>query len=98
VNKKKRCGLSAAQKALLWQRWKDGESLSDIGRSLGKHAASIHAIVRPNGGIMPTARKWSARVLTLAELEEISRGVLQAFQSVRSQPASVGRHRRSVVK
>ena len=26
MNKKKRCGLSAEQKALLWQRWKDGES------------------------------------------------------------------------
>ncbi|SIT68580.1 hypothetical protein SAMN04487769_1348 [Burkholderia sp. b14] len=42
----KRWGLSAAQKALLWQRWKEGESLSDIGRSLDKHAALIHAIVR----------------------------------------------------
>ncbi|WP_157658065.1 hypothetical protein [Burkholderia ubonensis] len=43
MSKKKRCGLSAEQKALLWQRWKDGESLSDIGRSLGKHAANEHA-------------------------------------------------------
>ncbi|MDR5784998.1 hypothetical protein P9281_00260 [Caballeronia sp. LP003] len=51
------------------------QTISDIGRSLGKHAASIHAIVRPNGGIMPTARKRSAGVLTLAEREEISRGI-----------------------
>ena len=42
-----RTGLSAEQKAELWRRWKAGESLSDIGRSLGKHAASIHGIVRP---------------------------------------------------
>ena len=75
MNQKRRCGLSPAQKTLLWQRWKDGESLSDIGRSLGKHAASIHAIVRPHGGIMPMVRKRSARVLTLAEREEISRGI-----------------------
>jgi hypothetical protein len=61
VNQKRRCGLSAAQKTLLWQRWKDGESLSDIGRSLGKHAASIHAIVRPHGGIMLMRMKGRAR-------------------------------------
>jgi hypothetical protein len=24
VNQKRRCGLSPAQKTLLWQRWKDG--------------------------------------------------------------------------
>ncbi|MCG1039545.1 MULTISPECIES: IS30 family transposase [Burkholderiaceae] len=86
----KRWGLSAAQKALLWQRWKEGESLSDIGRSLGKHAASIHAIVRPNGGIMPIARKRSARALTLADREEISRGIGAGY-SLRKIAASLGR-------
>ena len=35
-----RPGLSASQKAELWQRWKAGQSLSDIGRALGKHAGS----------------------------------------------------------
>src|SRR4030066_304407 len=35
-----RSGLSASQKAELWQRWKAGQSLSDIGRALGKHAGS----------------------------------------------------------
>jgi IS30 family transposase len=75
VNQNRRCGLSLAQKTLLWQRWKDGDSLSDIGRSLGKHAASIHGIVRPHGGIMLLVRKRSTRVLTLAEREEISRGI-----------------------
>ena len=90
MNQKRRCGLSPAQKTLLWQRWKDGESLSDIGRSLGKHAASIHAIVRPHGGIMPMVRKRSARVLTLAEREEISRGI-HADVSIRQIAASLGR-------
>ena len=75
---------------MLWQRWKDGESLSDIGRSLGKHAASIHAIVRPHGGIMPMVRKRSARALTLAEREEISRGI-HADISIRQIAAHIGR-------
>jgi hypothetical protein len=90
VSKKRRCGLSAAQKASLWQRWKDGESLSDIGRSLGKHAASIHAIVRPNGGIMPAVRKRAPRALTLAEREEISRGI-HADVSIRQIAPGLGR-------
>jgi hypothetical protein len=38
-------GLSDCQKSELWQRWKAGESLSDIGRALGKHAASIFGVV-----------------------------------------------------
>ena len=29
-------GLSASERADLWQRWKSGQSLSDIGRALGK--------------------------------------------------------------
>ena len=38
-----RPGLTASQKAELWNRWKNGQSLSEIGRALGKHAGSIHA-------------------------------------------------------
>ena len=40
-----RPGLSHEQKTELWQRWKAGETLSDIGRALGKHAASVFGVV-----------------------------------------------------
>ncbi len=70
-----RPGLSASQKAELWKRWKDGESLSDIGRALGKHAASIFGVVRLKGGIAPASRCRSPITLTLAEREEVSRGI-----------------------
>jgi len=59
VNKKRKCGLSAAQKASLWHRWKDGESLSDIDRSLGKHAASIHGPA-PSRPLAPDMRVTDA--------------------------------------
>ncbi len=42
-----RPGRPSAQKAELWQRWKSGQSLSDIGRALGKHAGSVHGVL-PN--------------------------------------------------
>jgi hypothetical protein len=40
-----RPGLSAERKAELWERWKNGQSLSEIGSALGKHAASIFGVV-----------------------------------------------------
>lgn len=70
-----RPGLSAGQKAELWHRWKNGQSLSDIGRALGKHAGSVHGVVSSNGGIAPATRRRSRRSLSLAEREEISRGM-----------------------
>jgi hypothetical protein len=56
-----RPGLSVAQKADLWQRGKQGQSLSEIGRALGKHAGSIHGVVASNGGFIPAAAGGRAR-------------------------------------
>lgn len=71
-----RPGLSPEQKRDLWSRWKSGQSLSDIGRALGKHAASVFGVLQAHGGIMPTTRKRSAAGLRVAEREEISRGLV----------------------
>ena len=68
-----RPGLSPDQKRELWRRWKAGESLSEIGRALGRQAGSIHGVVAANGGYVPSTRRRSSRVLSLAEREEISR-------------------------
>jgi DNA-binding CsgD family transcriptional regulator len=82
-----RPGLSASQKADLWQRWKDGQSLSEIGSSLGKHAGSIHGVLSSNGGIVPSARRRSRLALTLREREEISRVYLRRIHSQHCQQA-----------
>jgi IS30 family transposase len=70
-----RPGLSASEKADLWKRWKEGETLSEIGRALGKNAGSIHGVLSLNGGIFPTKRRRSRLALTLLEREDISRGI-----------------------
>ncbi len=85
-----RPGLSATQKAELWQRWKHGESLSDIGRALDKHAASVFGVLRTHGGIRPARRRRSRLALTVREREEISRG-LAAGCSMRHIAATIGR-------
>ncbi len=71
-----RPGLSSQQKHELWRRWKAGQSISDIGRSLGKHAGSIFGVLHSRGGIAPLARNRSTRSLSVHEREEISRGLV----------------------
>ena len=73
--KGKRRGLSAEQKAELWKRWKAGQSLNEIGRALGKDHVVVHFVLARHGGIAPPARRRSRRALTLAEREDISRGI-----------------------
>jgi IS30 family transposase len=63
------------QKTEIWRRWKAGESLHEIGRALGKDHGSIHFLLSQHGGIVPAVRRRSERTLTLAEREEISRGI-----------------------
>jgi len=85
-----RPGLSSQQKHELWSLWKAGQSLSDIGRSLGKHAGSIFGVLRSRGGIAPSARIRSPRSLSPREREEISRGLVAGL-SLRKIAAQLGR-------
>lgn len=73
--KKGRPGLSPSQKAELWQRWKSGQSLSEIGRALDRHAGTVFCVIALHGGIVPAIRRRSDLSLSLAEREEISRGI-----------------------
>jgi len=70
-----RPGLSSTQKQELWDRWRLGQTLSEIGRSLGKHAGSVHGVLSASGGIAPVTRKRSPMALTFSDREEISRGI-----------------------
>ena len=74
-----RPGLSQQQKDELWQRWKEGHSLSDIGRALGKHAASVFAVLLAKGGVAPRMRLRKTSSLSQLEREEISSGLVAGF-------------------
>ncbi|WP_079186565.1 IS30 family transposase [Streptomyces sp. CB01580] len=82
--------MSDAQKQEVWRRWKEGQSLSEIGRALGKVPGSIHGVVKSNGGFVPAERKRADGALTLAEREEISRG-LARDESLRTIAGRLGR-------
>jgi IS30 family transposase len=90
-------GLSEARKEELWQRWKDGESISDISRTLKKPPGSIHGMLRATGGIAPPRRRRRRCALTLAEREEISRG-LATGDSLRTIAARLGRSASTVYR
>jgi hypothetical protein len=71
----KRSRLSLTQRTEIWRRWKSGQSLHEIGRAFGKPHSCIRCLLLPRGGIPPAARRRSPLALTLAEREDISRGL-----------------------
>jgi IS30 family transposase len=83
-------GFTNAQRQELWDRYQRGESLNAIARALGKRSSSIYNHLRPTGGIRPVVRKRSRLALTLAEREEISRGIA-AEDSIREIARTLGR-------
>ena len=78
------------QKKMMWERWQKGESMNAIGRLFDRSHSSIHGILSKMGGLPPTARKRSELSLTLAEREEISRGIFAGY-SLRSIAETLGR-------
>jgi IS30 family transposase len=71
----KRRRLSATEKNDIWGRWKAGQSMHEIGRAFGRPHPTIRKLLLPSGGIAPIARRRSRLALTLAEREDISRGI-----------------------
>jgi IS30 family transposase len=62
-----------SQKALMWERWRKGESLQHIAQLFDRNHSSIQRILAETGGISPAQRCRSRLALTLSEREEISR-------------------------
>ena len=71
-----RIKYTTEQKNEIWDRWQRGESQSSIGRLFERESSSIFGLLSPSGGIRPAARTRSTHSLTLAEREEISRGIV----------------------
>jgi len=67
----------------VWYRWEQGESLNAIARSFGRYHSAVQGALARTGGIRPAPKQRSRLALTLAEREEISRG-LAAGHSMRA--------------
>jgi len=78
------------EKAEVWDRWQAGEAMRSIARRLGRESSSVRTLIEDTGGVRPVPRRRSSRCLSLAEREEISRGVA-AGESLRMVAARLGR-------
>ena len=78
------------QKALMWERWREGWTLHQIAHLFNRAHTSVRGVLAQTGGIRPPQRSRSAIALTLAEREEISRSLAEGH-SIRSIAAQLGR-------
>jgi len=88
--RRRRAWLSAEQKAEVWRRWRQGESLQTIGQALGWATKCMHYVVARTGGRPPAPRRRSRLALAARQREEISRG-LASGDSLRAVGRRLGR-------
>ena len=71
-----RSALTMQEKAEIWRRYRAGDSLRSISRALGRSMEALRMLVASTGGRLPRVVRQSRLRLSLAEREEISRGVV----------------------
>ena len=90
MKQRPRIYYTETDKALMWDRWQQGESLNSIARLFDRHHSAIQGILSRTGGIRPPQRRRCRLTLTLAEREEISRGLARQM-SMRRIATKLGR-------
>ncbi|RDK06842.1 IS30 family transposase [Cupriavidus lacunae] len=90
MKQRRRIYYTETQKALMWERWRKGDTLHQIARLFDRYHSSIQGVLARTGGIQPAQRHRSRLALTLAEREEISRAIV-AGHSIRSIAGRLGR-------
>lgn len=75
MKQRKRIYYNAQQRALIWDRYQQGDSLHDIAKIFDRFHSSIQGLIARTGGIRPPYKTRSALNLTPQEREEISRGL-----------------------
>ena len=90
MRRRPRTYYTDTQKALMWERWKKGETLHQIAKLFDRPHTSIRGVLAETGGFRPAERRRSRLALTLAEREEISRAVV-AGESIRLVATRLGR-------
>jgi len=97
MKQRTRIYYTEADKALMWERWRRGDSLHTIAQLFDRNHSAIGGILSRSGGIQPRPRRRSIRALALTEREEISRGTMAGLsaraiaRSLRRAPSTVSR-------
>jgi len=90
MNQRARRYFTEPEMEEVWDRWEKGESLNSIARSLERGHSAVQGMLSRTGGIRPAPKRRSRLALTLAEREEISRGIAAGY-SIRAIAAELGR-------
>jgi len=75
MKQRKRIYYNAQQRAVIWDRYQQGDSLHDIAKIFDRMHSSIQGLIARTGGIKPPDKTRAASQLTSQEREEISRGL-----------------------
>jgi hypothetical protein len=67
--------FSASERKELWRRWRAGDSVSLIARSMERSGGSIYSAIRECGGFSPREPKRRDSHLSFEEREVLSRGI-----------------------
>jgi IS30 family transposase len=82
--------FSSPQRVELWERWQSGQTQKQIAAALGCRASKVFYELSWRGGFAPAVRRRAARQLSLADREEISRGLANG-RSLREIACGLGR-------
>lgn len=82
--------LTTSELETIWDRYEAGSTSAKIARQIGRDKDAVRRQINAAGGIRPTIPRRAAQHLTLAEREEISRG-LAAGHGVRRIARELGR-------
>src|SRR6266536_4147445 len=85
-----RTALSAEEVDEVWRRWRSGEAVKVLARAMRRHPSTVRDLLKRCGGVRPAPRRRGELRLSLAEREEISRG-LAAGRSLRAIADGLGR-------
>ena len=94
---RRRRELSQRERADIWRRYGSGESLRSISRGTGRDMGTLRRLIASTGGRQPRELRRSELRLSLAEREEISRGLVagdscrRIARRLRRAPATVSR-------
>jgi len=89
---------SDGQKALMWERWREGWTLHEIAHLFNRAHTLVRGVLAQTGGIRPPQRSRCAIALTLPEREETRARWQKATRFARSPHNWGERHQPSAVR
>jgi IS30 family transposase len=82
--------LTTEDRHLIWERYREGLNPAEVAQATGRAYHTVASLIKNNGGIRPPVRTRSELRLSLAEREEISRG-LRARETLTVIARGIGR-------